>query len=179
MAGAQGQLGRRGMSTEESYGPINALAEHWARKGNGEIEKVQATLNLSRQLLANGEVKPYSEGENPFEPQPYPWESSEVSADIPLRLFLGTVSDLTSGQGHTVWFAAAPARSEDEFRRKLANHIGHTLANGAKVGTDSSDFPFSQTFISPKLRQRLDKHQDGKRMSSELFFLSRLHDNQS
>ena len=120
------------MSTEESYGPINALAEHWARKGNGEIEKVQATLNLSRQLLANGEVKPYSEGENPFEPQPYPWESSEVSADIPLRLFLGTVSDLTSGQGHTVWFAAAPARSEDEFRRKLANHIGHTLANGAK-----------------------------------------------
>ena len=98
------------MSGEENHEPIHALAEHWARKGRGEVDKVQATVNLARQLLAGGKVKPYGEGENPFELAPYPWEMTMPSADASRKIFLGTVSDLATGQGHTIWFAAGLAR---------------------------------------------------------------------
>ena len=167
------------MSGEESYEPVHALAEHWARKGPDEVEKVQATLNLARQLLASGEVKPYSEGENPFEPVLYPWETTEVPADASRRIFLGTVSDLATGQGHTIWFAAGLARDDDEFRRQLAAHIGHTLANGAEVNTGMGDFRFSRTFISPSLRQTLEKFDNGNDAPASFLYLSRWGENRS
>ena len=94
------------MTGEESHEPIHALAEHWARKGPGEVDKVQATVNLARQLLAGGKVRPFGEGEKPFEVAPYLWENTKPPADASRRIFLGTVSDLVTGQGHTVWFAA-------------------------------------------------------------------------
>ena len=167
------------MSAEENTKPSEFLAKHLARKGPDEVEKIQATVNLARQLLASGEVQPYAEGENPFELPPYPWEISEVPANSPRRIFLGTVSDLATGQGHTVYFAAALARNEDEFRRKLAAHIGHTLANGAKVNPGVEDFHFSKTFISPSLRQTLEKFDQGRNIPAAFFFLSRWHENRA
>ena len=167
------------MSGEESYEPVHALAEHWARKGPGEVEKIQVTLNLARQLLAGGEVQPYADGENPFEPVPYPWETTEVTPNIPRRIFLGTVSDLATGQGHTVWFAAGLARDEDEFRRQLATHIGQMLANGATVKAGIEDFPFAKTFISPSLRKMLRKFDQGWNAPAGFFYLSQWHENRS
>lgn len=166
------------MSGEESYEPVHALAEHWARKGPGEVEKVQATLNLARQLLASGEVKPYSEGENPFEPVPYPWETTEVTPNIPRRIFLGTVSDLATGQDHTFYFAAALAWDEDDFRRKMAARVGHTLANGATVNRFREDFQFATTFISPALQRSLEKFDQGNAPAT-FFFLSQWGENRS
>ena len=167
------------MSAEENIKPSEFLANHLARKGPDEIEKVQASVDRARELLASGEVQLYGEGENPFELAPYPWEVSEVPANAPRRIFLGTVSDLATGQGHTVYFAAALAWNEDEFRRKMAAHIGHALANGAKVNPGVGDFHFSKTFISPSLQQTLEKFDQGKNAPAAFFFLSRWHENRS
>ena len=165
------------MSAEENTNPSEFLADHLARKGPDEVEKVQASVDLARQLLESGEVQPYAEGENPFELAPYAWEISDFPANAPKRIFLGTVSDLATGQGHTVYFAAALARNEDEFRRKLAAHIGHTLANGAKVNPGVGDFHFSKTFISPSLQQTLEKFDQGRNSPAAFFFLSQWHEN--
>ena len=167
------------MSAEDNTKPSEFLANHLARKGPDEVEKVQASVDLARQLLASGEVQQYAEGENPFELPPYPWEISEVPANAPRRIFLGTVSDLATGQGHTVYFAAALAWNEDEFRRKLAAHIGHTLANGAQVNPGVEDFHFSRTFISPSLQQTLEKFDRGLNAPAGFFFLSQWHENRA
>ena len=167
------------MSAEENTKPSEFLANHLARKGPDEVEKIQATVDLARQLLESGEVQQYAEGENPFELPPYPWEISEVPAHAPRRIFLGTVSDLATGQGHTVYFAAALAWNEDEFRRKLAAHIGQTLANGAKVNPGVGDFHFSKTFISPSLLQTLEKFDRGLNEPAGFFFLSQWHENRA
>ncbi|MDP4573857.1 hypothetical protein Q9K02_01730 [Qipengyuania sp. G39] len=167
------------MSGEENNEPIHALAEHWAKKGPGELEKVQATLNLARQLLAGGKARPYAEGDNPFELAPYPWETSKPLADAPRRIFLGTVSDLATGQGHTVWFAAGLARDEDEFRRQLTARIGHTLANGAEVNKGLGEFPFSQTFISQPVRETLQRFDGGEDAPAGFLYLARWHENRS
>ena len=160
------------MNGEERHEPVHAVAEHWARKGPGEVEMIQVTLNLARQLLAGGKVQPYGQGENPFEPAPYSWETTEVSAEAPRRIFLGTVSDLATGQGHTVWFAAGLARDANEFRRQLATHIGHILANGAKVDAGLDKFRFSRTFISPIFGKRLREFDEGIDAPASFFFLS-------
>ena len=167
------------MSGEENHEPIHALAEHWARKGPDEIDKVQATVNLARQLLAGGNVQPYGEGENPFEVAPYPWETTKPPVDASRRIFLGTVSELATGQGHTVWFAAGLAWDEDQFRRQLAVHIGHTLANGAEINAGMGEFRFSRTFISAPLRQTLKKFDEGKDGPASFLYLSRWNENRS
>lgn len=167
------------MSERKEAAPSALLAEHLARKGPDELDKLQATLDLARQLLASGEVKPYAEGENPFELPPYSWEVSEPPVDVPKRVFLGTVTDLATGTGHTVHFAAGLARDEDEFRRQLAAHIGHTFANGARVRAGLGDFPSSKTFISPSLRRTLQKFDEGPNAPAGFFYLGQWHENRS
>ena len=159
--------------------PASSLAEHLARKGPEEVDRLQATIDLARQLLASGEVEQYAEGENPFELPSFPWEVSEAPIDLPRRIFLGTVSDLATGTGHTVYFAAGLARDEDEFRRQLATHIGHTFANGATVKAGLGDFPFSKTFISPSLRQTLRKFDEARNAPASFFYLGQWHENRS
>lgn len=165
------------MSAEENTKPSEFLANHLARKGPAEVEKAQASVNLARQILASGEVQQYAEGENPFELAPYPWQVSEVPANAPRRIFLGTVSDLATGQGHTIYFAAALAWNEDEFRRKMAAHIGHTLANGATVNPGVADFHFSKTFVSPSLRQTMKNFDQGINAPAAFFYLAQRHEN--
>ena len=165
------------MSNSQNATASEVLAKHWARKGREELDMLEATLNLARRLLASGEVQPYVEGEDPFEVLPYPWEISEVRLDAPRRIWLGTVSDLATGTGHTVYFAAGLARDADEFRRQLASHLGHALASGAEVNLGFEKFKFSRTFISPPLRQVLTKFDEGKGAPSQFFFLSRWSEN--
>ena len=78
-----------------------------------------------------------------------------------------------------VQFAAGLARDEDEFRRQLAAHTGHVLANGAKVNRGLEEVPFSKTFISPSLRQTLEKLDQGREAAAGYFYLSRLYENRS
>lgn len=165
----------KGMKAE----PIPALAEHWARKGEAEVEKMVATITLARQFLVSEEDQPYAEGENPFALPPYPWEVSEPQRDAPRRIFLGTVSELATGTGHTVHFAAGLARDEDEFRRQLTRHIGHTLANGATVRVGLEDFPFSKNFISPSLRRTLRNFDEGRNAPGGFVYLGQWHENRS
>ncbi|MBX7484176.1 hypothetical protein [Qipengyuania qiaonensis] len=167
------------MTAEDESQPDNNLARHLARKGPAEVEKFQTIVDLARQLLASGEVQLYGEGENPFAPTPYPWETTEAPADASRHIFLGTVSDLASGQGHTVWFAAGLARNEDEFRRQLAAHIGYVRANGADVNRGLGDFQLSATFISPPLRQTLAKFEKGAAGPFSFFYLTSWHENWS
>ena len=167
------------MSDETKAEPIPALAEHWVRKGAAEIEKMDVTITLARQMMASGEVEPYAEGENPFVLAPYPWEVSEPKGDAPRRIFLGTVSELATGTGHTVHFAAGLARDEDEFRRQITAYIGHTLANGAEMNPGLGSFPFSKTFISAPLRQTLQKFDEGLNAPAGFFLLSQWHENRS
>lgn len=167
------------MSKSERATASDSLARHWAGKGSNELEMIEATLNLARQLLASGEVQSYQKGENPFDLTPYPWETAETPSEAQRRIFLGTVSDLATGQGHTVWFAAGLAKDENEFRRKLAAHIGHVLANGAEVSAGLGDFPLSRTFISPALRQSLEKFDNGKDLPASFLFTSQWHENRS
>ncbi|MBY6014691.1 hypothetical protein KUV75_07230 [Qipengyuania gaetbuli] len=167
------------MNEDTKAEPIPALAEHWARKGVAEVEKMDATITLARQMIASGEIQWYAEGENPFEASPYPWEITEPRGDAPRRIFLGTVSDLATGSGHTVYFAAGLARDEDEFRRKLAAHIGHMFANGATVNAGLGGFPFSETFISTSLRKNMQKFDDGSKTPAEFFYLGQWHENRS
>lgn len=167
------------MSEETKAEPILALAEHWARKGAAEVEKMDATIIIARQLMASEQFQPYAEGENPFEPPPYPWEVSEPQSDALRRIFVGAVSDFATGTGHTVYFAASLARDEDEFRRQLAAHIGHTFANGATVKKGLRDFPFSKAFISPSLRQKLHKFDQGRNAPASFSYIGRWHENRS
>ena len=167
------------MTEQEMATPSEALATHFAQKGEGAVAELQATVERAREMLASGEVQPYGEGENPFEVPPFDWEVSEPKSDAPRRIYLGSVSDLATGQGHTVHFAAGLARDVDEFRRQLAAHIGHTLANGATVNAGLGDFPFSKTFISPSLRQTLEQFDQGRDAPGGFFYLSRWHENRS
>lgn len=167
------------MNEDAKAEPVPALAEHWARKGAVEVERMDATITLARQMMARGEAQPYAEGENPFEVAPYPWEVTEIRSDARRRIFLGTLSELATGRGHTVHFAAGLARDEDEFRRQLAAHIGHTLAHGATVKAGLGDLPFVKTFISPSLRKALEKFDEDQNPPAEFFYLGRWHENRS
>lgn len=167
------------MTEKEMAKPSEVLASHFARKGENAVAELQATVERACEMLASGEVQPYSEGENPFDVPPYDWEASEPQSDAPRRIYLGTVSDLATGQGHTIHFAAGLARDEDEFRRQLAAHIGHALANGAKVKLGIGDFQFSKTFVSPYLRRTLEKFDEARNAPAAFLFISRWHENRS
>lgn len=167
------------MTEQEKTRPSEALAAHFARKGEESVAELQATVERAREMLAIGEVQPYAEGENPFEVPPYDWAVSEPKSGAPRRIYLGSVSDLAIGQGHKVHFAAGLARDEDEFRRQLAAHIGHVLANGAKVNRGLGEVPFSNTFISPSVRQNLEKFDEAKDAPAGFFYLGRWHENRS
>ena len=138
---------------------------------------LEATLNLARRLLVSGEVQPYQTGENPYEVPSYPWEISEVRRDAPRRIWLGTVSDLATGTGHTVYFAAGLARDADEFRRQLASHLGHTLANGAEVSKGLKKFRFYKEFVTASLHLTLQQYDIEKDAPSAFFYLAQWAEN--
>ncbi len=176
---ASSPLRRLASTNASAAASSKAKTPEWWGSLPDELDMIEATLNLARQLLASGEVQPYRKGENPFELAPYTWETAETPAEAQRRIFLGTVSELATGQGHTVWFAAGLARDENEFRRKLAAHIGHVLANGAEVSAGLGDFPLSRTFISPPLRQKLANFDAGRDAPPSFSYLSRWHENRS
>ena len=167
------------MSDNNSKTPSDFAARHLARRGAAAIEKMQLTLDLARTLLESGSIEPYGEGEDPFVVPPFAWEVSEPRPDAQRRVFLGSVIEGATGQGITYIFAAALARDEDEFRRQLSQHVGHILANGAKVGEGPDGPRLSPTFVSPRLGEVLEMYDQGQNAPASFLYLSRWHENRS
>ena len=53
------------MSDDTKPAASTFLAGHLARKGSDELDKLQTTLDLARQLLASGKVEPYTRAKTP------------------------------------------------------------------------------------------------------------------
>ena len=167
------------MSGENSTTPSGFAARHLARRGAEAIEKMQLTVDLARTLFTSGGIEPHGEGEDPFGPPPFAWEVSEPDPDAQRRIFLGSVIDGATGQGITYIFAAGLARDEDEFRRQLSRHVGHILANGAKVGKGPDGPRLSPTFVSPRLKEVLEMYDQGQNAPATFFYVGRWHENRS
>ena len=97
--------------------------------------------------------------------------------DSPRRVFRGTVSDLATGSGQTVYFAACFARDDDEFRRKLAVNLDRHFANAAHVVCGLGEIPFSEKFTSQSLRLRLETYDRRKDAPAAFFYSAMWHEN--
>ena len=74
------------MSDDAKPAASTFLAEHLARKGSDELDKLQAIIDLAHRLLASGEVEPYADEEYPFELPPYPWGIIEDQRNAARRI---------------------------------------------------------------------------------------------
>lgn len=167
------------MSGQDSNTPSDFAARHLARRGASAIDELQLTLDLARTLLEAGGIEPYGEGDNPFVVPPFAWEVSEPPQGGPKRIFLGTVADAVTGQGITHFFAAGLARDEDDFRRQLSRHVGQILANGTKVSRGPGDPGLSPIFMSPQLKEVLERYDEAKSAPASFIYLCRWHENRS
>ena len=167
------------MSQELDSEPSEFLANHIARRGTSAIEDMQATVDRAREIAAASDFQVYQTGEDPLARTPFEWEISSSELDKRRRVYLGTVTNLATGQGQTVYFAASLARDADEFRRKLAGHLDRYLANAAKVKSGVGDFPFSKKFIPPSLHLTLQRYDAGKDAPPGFFYLAQWAENRS
>ena len=154
-------------------------ARYVARNGTSSVEHLEEVIARARELLETGEVVPPPNEENPFIPQAYPWQLSERPPDLPKRVWLGTVEDFASGQGHSVYFAAGFAHDEDEFRRSIALELGPLLANGAQVGAGLDSVPFKNMFLTQKLEAMLAGFDNGKDRPAVMTYLAKFYANYS
>ena len=138
--------------TMQDRKPSRAAARYLAERGEEHLDWAQATLDLAREMLASGEVKPSPDSPDRISSEPYPWEISEASSDQPKRVWYASVEDLATGEGHSVYFAAGLHPDEDEFRRELSQQFGRALANAASISLDPDQLPFAATFLTDGLK---------------------------
>ena len=98
---------------EESKATLERQARHVAKLGMTSVENLEAVIARARELLEAGQIVPPPNDENPYLPQPYAWQLTEPQLDLPRRVWLATVEDFATGQGHSVYFAAGFAHDED------------------------------------------------------------------
>ncbi len=106
-----------------------------------------------------------------------PWKELE---GIDWRSRFGSAaSTISRPEGLTIYFAVAAARSEGEFRRRLAAEMGAGLANRARVarGIDAP-VPSLPLFVTPALREVLTAFERGEGPAAFSFF-ARHHANYS
>ena len=157
------------------------LARHLAVKGEAEVAMVLAIARRAEALLADpGFATTLTAAEKVAAPAPFDWEAVELfPAGTPVSLWLGSVDDFATGEGLTVHFAVAAARSEGEFRRRLAAEMGADLADRARVGRgNDARIPFSPLFVTPALRAALIALERGEGPATFSFF-ARHHANYS
>lgn len=180
-------VGRRGMSGGGKLagameaGQIERVARLLAIKGEAEVAKVLAIANHAEALLADpGFAATITRAEKAAVPAPFPWEAEELFAvGTPDSLWLASVDDFGTGEGLTIHFAAAFARSEVEFRRRLAAELGAGLADRAWVGHGiNAAVPFLPLFVTPALSDALAAFNAGNRPAQFSFF-ARHHVNYS
>lgn len=158
---------------------IERLARHLALKGAAEVAMVLAIARRANALLADpGFATTRSAVEKAAAPVPFAWEAAELfPVGTPVSLWCGSVDDFATGEGLTIYFAVAAARTEGEFRRRLAGEMGAGLADRAQVarGIDAR-VPFLPLFVTPALRAALTAVERGEG-PAEFSFFARHHAN--
>ena len=163
--------------TEERKAALERQARHVAKLGLTSVEHMEAVIAGARKLLEAGAIVPPPDEENPYLPQPYAWQLSEGRDDLPRRVWLGTVEDFATGEGHSIYFAAGFARDEDEFRRDIARELGAHLAHSAKVGVGVDSVPFAKMFLPEKLEAMLTGFDAGKDSPAVMSYFAKYHGN--
>lgn len=161
--------------TEEGNSTLERQARHVAKLGLTSVEHMEAVIDGARQLLETGAIVPPPDEENPYLPQPYAWQLSERRDDLPRRLWLGTVEEISAEEGHSVYFVANFARDEDEFRRNIAVELGSHLAHDAKVGAGVDSVPFTKMFLPEKLATMLAGFDQGEDPPAVMSYFAKYH----
>ncbi len=164
------------MTTSSTSEASHAAASRLAARGADAIQQMQATVDLAKQMLASrqsepvqtdaartGSAEPDSSAAETSQPPPKP------------RVFLGTVSELGQGQGHTLHFAAGLARRESDFRIQLARDWGSVLAEGAHTQCGLSAFPFADLMMPDPVRGLLQRSESDIEGLASLHYTCRLH----
>ena len=162
-------------------GRIERVARHLAAKGEAEVAMVLAIARRAEALLADPSfATTLTAAEKATAPTPFAWEAAELfPVGGPVSLWLGSVDDFETGEGLTIHFAVAAARSEGEFRRRLAAQMGARLADRAWAGRGiDARVPFLSLFLTPALRQVLIAFERGNGPAAFSFF-ARHHSNYS
>jgi len=157
--------------------PSEAVARHLVQLGEDAIKQVMATVERARELLASGSVPPFPEGTEP--PAPYAWEITEPQLETPKRVWFAYVDDYGTGEGLSVYFAAALARDEDEFRRSISSELGRELANKAEVRLDVHGSSLASRFLPPTFVSTLEAFDRGEDRPATMSFLVRYRANYS
>lgn len=137
------------MRTSSTSEASHAAASRLAARGADAIQHMQAIVDLAKQMLASRQSEPVQNDAactGPEEPDGSAAETLQPPSKP--RVFLGTVSELVQGQGHTLHFAAGLARRESEFRSQLARDWGSVLAKGAHIQSGLSTFPFADLMMA-------------------------------
>lgn len=162
---------------EKSKATLERQARHVAKLGMTSVKNLEVVIARARELLEAGEIVPPPNEENPYLPQPYAWQLTEPQLDLPRRVWLASVEDFATGQGHSVYFAAGLAHDEDEFRRSVAIELGPHLAHGAQVGAGVDGVPFKDMFLPAKLEAMLTGFDNGKERPAVMAYLARYYAN--
>jgi hypothetical protein len=154
---------------------VEKAARYLASQGAGKVAEHQAIVEQAERLLHDPTFTPA--------PLPrfesYDWEKTELfEADAPRAIFIGKMTDATTGQGMTRHFHAGWARSVSEARRSMARAIGPHLAHGAVISTALLS-PDADLFVGPALRDMLHRAATGKDSPAVLRYEASLHINLS
>lgn len=101
--------------SEESKATLERQARHVAKLGMASVENLETMIARARELLEAGEIVPPPSVENPCLPHLYAWQLTEPQLELPRRVWLATVEDFATGEGHSVYFAAGFAHDEVMF----------------------------------------------------------------
>lgn len=164
------------MRTSSTSEASHAAASRLAARGADAIQQMQATVDLARQMLASQQSEPLQTDAartGSVEPDGSAAETSQPPSKP--KVFLGTVSELVQGQGHTLHFAAGLARRESEFRSQLARDWGSVLAKGAEIECGLSTYPFADLMMPDPVRNLLERSESGTEAPASLHYTCRLH----
>lgn len=165
----------------KGVGRIERVARHLAVKGEAEVAMILAIARRAEALLTDpGFATTLTAAEKAAAPARFAWEAAELfPAGTPVSLWLGSVDDFATAEGLTIYFAVAAARSEGEFRRRLAAEMGAGLADRARVGCGiNARVPFLPLFVTPALKAALAAFETGEGPAT-FSFCARHHVNYS
>jgi hypothetical protein len=156
--------------------PSEAVARQLIQLTEEAIKQMMAATERAKERLASGSVPQFPDVQDPHGPEPYPWETSEPDPEDAKRVWFAAVHDFGAGEVLSVYFAAALARDEDEFRRCISSELGRELANMAdvKVGVHGSSLP--SRFLPPTFVDTLEAlDRGGGGSPATISFLLRYH----
>jgi hypothetical protein len=159
--------------------PSEAVARQLVELTEEAIKQMMAAAGRAQELLASGSVPPLPDDKDPHGPELYPWETSEPNLEDAKRVWFAAVHEFGTGEVLSVYFAAALARDEDEFRRSIASELGRELANRTDVRVGVHGSFLASRFIPPTFVSTLEALDRGEERPATMSFLVRYHANYS